>query len=140
MRRYLKWTGLDVRFVSNVTDIEDKIIARAAEENCSTDEVAARYEALWFETMDALGVQRPDADPHATAYVDDMVELIATFWPAATLIRAVTGLLLHRVRTWLWPPGSPGPGVLGRGPGGGGRGGTQAFAVGLRPVEVGQSE
>ena len=76
LRRYLAWSGVDVRFVSNVTDIEDKIIARAAEEERSTEEVAARYEALWWELMDALNVQRPDFDPHATAYVDGMVELI----------------------------------------------------------------
>ena len=76
LRRYLAWSGLDVRFVSNVTDIEDKIIARAAEEQRPTDEVAARYEALWCEVMDALDVKRPDATPHATAYVEDMVRLI----------------------------------------------------------------
>ena len=76
LRRYLSWSGVDVRFVSNVTDIEDKIIARAAEEQRSTEEVAARYEALWWELMDALNVERPDFDPHATAYVDGMVELI----------------------------------------------------------------
>jgi cysteinyl-tRNA synthetase len=77
LRRYLTWSGLEVRFVSNVTDIEDKIIARAAQENSSTAEVAARYEALWWDTMAALGVERPDAVPHATAYVDDMVGLVA---------------------------------------------------------------
>jgi cysteinyl-tRNA synthetase len=77
LRRYLTWSGLEVHFVSNVTDIEDKIIARAAQENSSTVEVAARYEALWWDTMGALGVERPDAAPHATAYVDDMVGLVA---------------------------------------------------------------
>jgi cysteinyl-tRNA synthetase len=77
LRRYLEWSGLKVRFVSNITDIEDKIIARAAEEGSTTEEVAAHYEALWWELMDALGVQRPDVAPHATAYVAGMVELIA---------------------------------------------------------------
>jgi cysteinyl-tRNA synthetase len=76
LRRYLTWSGLDVRFVSNVTDIEDKIIARAAEEGSSTEEVAARYEALWWGTMAALNVGRPDAEPHATSYVGDMVKLV----------------------------------------------------------------
>ena len=76
LRRYLTWSGLDVQFVSNVTDIEDKIIARAALEQRPTDEVAARYEAVWWQVMDALGVERPDATPHATAYVEDMVRLI----------------------------------------------------------------
>lgn len=77
LRRYLTWSGLEVRFVSNVTDIEDKIMARAAEESLSTDEVARRYEALWWEVMDALDVKRPDVAPHATDYVGAMVELVA---------------------------------------------------------------
>ena len=75
-RRYLAWSGLEVRYVSNVTDIEDKIIARAAEEGRPVEEVAAHYEKLWFDTMDRLGVARPDETPHATAYVEHMVELI----------------------------------------------------------------
>jgi cysteinyl-tRNA synthetase len=76
LRRYLTWCGLEVRFVSNVTDIEDKIIARAAEEGLPTDVVAARYEALWWQTMAALNVARPDGEPHATSYVGDMVKLV----------------------------------------------------------------
>jgi cysteinyl-tRNA synthetase len=76
LRRYLQWSGVDVRFVSNITDIEDKIIARADEEHTTTEDVAARYEALWWELMDELDVQRPDAAPHATAYVGDMVDLV----------------------------------------------------------------
>jgi cysteinyl-tRNA synthetase len=77
LRRYLMWTGLDVTYVSNITDIDDKILARAAETDRSTDEVAAENEAIWWQAMEALGVARPDEDPHATAYVGRMVELIA---------------------------------------------------------------
>jgi cysteinyl-tRNA synthetase len=76
LRRYLAWSGLEVRFVSNVTDIEDKIIAQAAIENRPTEEVAAHYEQLWWDTMHRLGVQPPTAAPHATAYVEDMIKLI----------------------------------------------------------------
>jgi cysteinyl-tRNA synthetase len=76
LRRYLAWTGVEVDYVSNVTDIEDKIIARAAEEGRSTEEVAEVYERLWFETMDRLGVARPSETPHATDYVERMVEFI----------------------------------------------------------------
>jgi cysteinyl-tRNA synthetase len=76
IRRYLEWRGLDVAFVSNVTDVEDKIIARAAEEGSTEPEVAQRYEAAYWAEMDRLGVRRPDALPRATAYIDRMVKLI----------------------------------------------------------------
>jgi cysteinyl-tRNA synthetase len=75
-RRYLEWRGLDVTFVSNVTDVEDKIIARAAEEGRTEPEVAQRYEAAYWAEMDRLGVARPDSLPRATAYIDRMVKLI----------------------------------------------------------------
>ena len=76
LRRYLLWSGLEVTYVSNITDIDDKIIQRAAEEHRDPAEVAVEWEGVWWEVMDALGVLRPDADPHATAYVEAMVALI----------------------------------------------------------------
>ena len=76
LRRYLEWSGLEVTFVSNITDIDDKIIALANSEGRSESEVAREWEAAWYSTMDALGVGRPDDDPHATAYVERMVALI----------------------------------------------------------------
>jgi cysteinyl-tRNA synthetase len=64
-------------FVSNITDIEDKIIGRAAREGLTESEVARTYEdAYWFE-MDRLDVLRPDETPHATQYISEMLELIA---------------------------------------------------------------
>jgi len=77
VRRYLEWSGFSVRFVSNVTDIDDKIIKRAEEEGRRPDEVAQQGETVWYHAMDALGIGRPDADPHATAFIGPMVELIA---------------------------------------------------------------
>ncbi len=76
LRRYLIWRGLDVRFVSNVTDIEDKIIVRAQAEGLPPGEVASRYEGVWWQTMSRLGVIRPDETPHATGWVPEMVDLI----------------------------------------------------------------
>ncbi len=78
-RRWFTFRGLDVNYVSNITDIEDKIIARSLEEDTSTADVVAKYEALWWEAMDALGVARPDETPHATDYVAEMIELIGGF-------------------------------------------------------------
>ena len=77
IRRYLEWRGFAVDFVSNVTDVEDKIIKRAAEEGSTEPEVAQRYEAAYWAEMDRLGVRRPDSLPRATAYIDRMVKLIA---------------------------------------------------------------
>jgi cysteinyl-tRNA synthetase len=62
--------------VSNITDIEDKIIARSQQEHRTTSEVVNTYEAQWWEAMDQLGVARPDEAPHATQYVPEMIELI----------------------------------------------------------------
>jgi cysteinyl-tRNA synthetase len=75
-RRWFTFRGLDVTFVSNITDIEDKIIARSHEEHRTTTEVVETYEALWWEAMDQLGVARPDEVPHATRYVPEMIQLI----------------------------------------------------------------
>ena len=77
LRRYLEHTGLAVRHVSNVTDVDDKIIARASTEGRDWREVAAESEQQWWATMDAMGVLRPTEVPHATGYVEEMVDLVA---------------------------------------------------------------
>jgi cysteinyl-tRNA synthetase len=77
IRRYLEWSGYEVHYVSNITDIEDKIIRRANETGVPTDEIVRTYEKAWWDAMDRLGVRHPDAEPHATAYVDKMVDYIA---------------------------------------------------------------
>jgi cysteinyl-tRNA synthetase len=76
IRRYLEWRGFGVRFVSNVTDIEDKIIARAAERGTTEPDLAQEFEAAYFAEMDRLGVRRPDAMPHATEYIAPMLDLV----------------------------------------------------------------
>ncbi len=76
LRRYLEWTGLHVRLVSNITDIDDSIINRANREHRPWREITQQCEAVWFEAMGKLGVERPTDVPHATEYVDQMVEMI----------------------------------------------------------------
>jgi cysteinyl-tRNA synthetase len=77
IRRYLEWTGLGVTFVSNVTDVDDRIIQRAAERGTTEPELAAAYEALYFEHMEALNIRPADRHPRATEYIAQMIELVA---------------------------------------------------------------
>jgi cysteinyl-tRNA synthetase len=76
LRRYLEWSGLQVRLVSNITDIDDKIIDRANREQRPWTEITARCEQVWFDAMAALSVRRPSDVPHATEYVESMVRMI----------------------------------------------------------------
>jgi len=76
LRRFIEYSGMAVDHVSNVTDIDDKIIARANLDRCPAAEIANRYEAEWWDAMDVLGCLRPTETPHATDYIPEMVELI----------------------------------------------------------------
>lgn len=77
LRRFLESQGISVRHVSNVTDVDDKIIDRAAREGTTPAEVARRYEAAWWDASDRLGVLRPAAAPRATEYVATMAAMVA---------------------------------------------------------------
>lgn len=79
LRRWLTFLGLEVTFVSNITDIDDNIIARAQRESRSEADVAREFENHWWEAMEKMGVARPTHTPHATDYVEGMVALIGTF-------------------------------------------------------------
>ena len=76
LRRYLQWTGLEVRLVSNITDIDDKIIERAKNEGRDWQEITHKCEDMWFAAMGKLNVLRPTDVPHATDYVQSMVAMI----------------------------------------------------------------
>lgn len=74
--RYLRWRGLAVRVVSNITDVDDNIIARAAEAGSTEEQVAARFTEIYVNEMTALGVAEPDERPHATGYISEMIEFV----------------------------------------------------------------
>jgi cysteinyl-tRNA synthetase len=76
LRRYLRWRGHAVTLVQNITDIDDKIINRAAREGTSEAAVAATYEQAYVDQMTRLGIEAPDHRPHATEYVAEMVAFV----------------------------------------------------------------
>ena len=78
LRRYLTWLGFDVDFVSNVTDIDDKIIARAAELGTTTEQVAADAAAAFSDAYKRLGNLKPTKEPKATDHIEEMIAAIAT--------------------------------------------------------------
>ncbi|MCX6093969.1 MAG: cysteine--tRNA ligase [Candidatus Bipolaricaulota bacterium] len=78
LRRYLEaFHGWRVVYVQNVTDVDDKLINRAAETGQSVEALARTYTDAYFALQDALGVERPSASPRATEHIGEMVELIA---------------------------------------------------------------
>jgi cysteinyl-tRNA synthetase len=78
VNRWLRASGFDVTYVRNITDIDDKIIKRAHENNESITALTARYITAMDEDSARLGVMRPDIEPRATTHIEDMVHMIST--------------------------------------------------------------
>ena len=74
--RYLRYRGLEVTHVTNFTDVDDKIINRAQEENIDPLELSARYIGRYFEEIDALGVLRADIYPKASESMESIIEMV----------------------------------------------------------------
>jgi len=74
--KYLKYRDYKVTFVRNFTDIDDKIIARANEQNTSSEELANRFIQEFHTDMDKLGIDRPDIEPKATEHIGEMITMI----------------------------------------------------------------
>ena len=76
LRRYLKFLGYDVTYASNITDIDDKIINKAIEENKTEKEIASFYENAYWNSVSLVGSKKPDLIPHATEYIGEMIDFI----------------------------------------------------------------
>ena len=76
--RYLRHSGLNVSYVRNITDIDDKIIARANENDETISELTERFIVAMNEDSDALGVLSPDNEPKATLHMPQIIEMIST--------------------------------------------------------------
>ncbi len=96
--RWLKASGYDVNYVRNITDIDDKIIKRAAENKESIHALTQRFIDAMHEDADALGVQRPDHEPRATQYIPQMLEMIAQLEKNGLAYRAADGDVNYAVR------------------------------------------
>ena len=92
LRRYLEFMGLSVVHVSNITDVDDKIIARAIQEASTPSDVSLRFETIWWQTLDDLNVLRPTHTPHATSYVDQMIHLTSELLGRGSAYHAADGV------------------------------------------------
>lgn len=98
--RHLRRQGLDVTFVRNFTDVDDKIIKKANTEGVSSTEIAERYIAAFYEDMDRLGILRPDAEPKATEYIGEMARLAERLIQSGHAYRTPSGDVYFRVRSF----------------------------------------
>lgn len=98
--RNLRRKGMNVYFVRNFTDIEDKIINRARAENRDWREVAETYIRAFHEDMDRLGVLRADAEPRATEHIPAMLELCATLIRQGKAYATPSGDVYFRIRSY----------------------------------------
>jgi len=74
--RYLKYKGYRVKYVVNITDIDDKIIRRARELGISPQELARKFEKEFFEDMEALGLLKADYYPRVTEHIEDIIKVV----------------------------------------------------------------
>ncbi|MGZ8196816.1 MAG: cysteine--tRNA ligase [Burkholderiales bacterium] len=98
VRRWLRASDFDVTYVRNITDIDDKIIKRAQENNESTAALTARFIAAMDEDARALGIEKPDHEPRATRYVPGMIEMIRTLEQRGLAYRSDNGDVNYAVR------------------------------------------
>jgi cysteinyl-tRNA synthetase len=76
LRRYLTFLGYDVTYASNITDVDDKIINKAIEEGKTEKVVAKFFEDAFFDATEKVGSRKPDIVPHATEYIEEMINFI----------------------------------------------------------------
>ena len=76
LRRYLESKGMEVEFIQNFTDVDDKIINRAKRENVRASAISSRYIQEYYDEFDALNVKRATKYPKATEHIQDMLDLV----------------------------------------------------------------
>jgi cysteinyl-tRNA synthetase len=100
LRRFLKLTGIKVRHVMNITDVDDKIIRNAAAAGVPIGEYTPKYVDAFFEDLDALRVERPEEIARATEHIDRMVELIQKLAAAGAAYQTEDGSWYFRLASF----------------------------------------
>jgi len=95
--RYLRYRGLEVTYVRNITDIDDKIIKRAAENGEPIDAVTGRFIQAMDEDAASLGLAKPDFEPRATQYVPNIIAMISKLIDRGYAYAAADGDVLYAV-------------------------------------------
>lgn len=95
--RYLRARGWQINYVRNITDIDDKIIKRAAENNETVTELTERMIQAMHQDEDALGVLRPDQEPRATGHINGIIQMISTLIDKGYAYAADKGDVYYRV-------------------------------------------
>lgn len=97
---WLRTSGYDVRYVRNITDIDDKIIKRAAENNETIESLTNRFIAAMNADAMVLGVEHPTVEPKATQHVEDMIGMIRTLIEKSLAYQAENGDVYYAVRNF----------------------------------------
>jgi cysteinyl-tRNA synthetase len=98
VQRYLRSLGYKVTYVRNITDIDDKIIERAAANGENWADLARRFTAAMHEDCATLGLQQPDLEPRATEFIGPIIEMIRTLIDKGYAYAASSGDVLYSVR------------------------------------------
>ena len=99
LRRYLEYGGARVKFVSNITDIDDKLIRRAGEEGVSMQEIARKYEAEFIKDCDGLNVLHPTVRPRATEHIEQILSIVKDLIESGHAYVAKNGDVYFRVKS-----------------------------------------
>ncbi|MCR5451422.1 MAG: cysteine--tRNA ligase [Lachnospiraceae bacterium] len=99
-RRYMEYKGYEVNYVSNFTDVDDKIIKKANEEGVSSEEIAERYIAECKKDMEALGVHPATVHPRATEEIDGMIKMISDLIEKGHAYAVSDGTVYFRTRSF----------------------------------------
>ena len=91
IRRWLEYSGYAVTFVQNHTDIDDKIIQKANEEDSTTEEIASRYIERTMEDLEKLQVRPPTFMPKATDFIKEMIEIVSSFHRPHPMLQLTAG-------------------------------------------------